>query len=186
MDIYEFVKLLHVVSAMVWVGGGFVLVFLAMVAQGRNDKDDYVHIVRQVVYLSPRFFIPSSLAVLVFGVIAAWIDWGFAELWIDLGIVGWLSTFVTGNFLIRPRAEKIEAMVARTGVTDQAVALGQQLLNIARFDFLVLFIIVADMVIRPTPVDWMVLAVMAVLIAGGAFLFIAPAVRGAAKPAAAG
>ncbi len=186
MDIYDFVKFLHVVSAIVWVGGGFVLVFLAMVANRQNDEDGYMRIVRQVVYLSPRFFIPASLAVLVFGVIAAWIEWGFADLWIDLGIAGWLSTFVTGNFLIRPRAEKIEAMVAKTGVTDQAVALGQQLLNIARFDFLVLFIIVADMVIRPTPADWIVLLVLAALIAAGAFLFVVPAVRGAVEPAPAG
>jgi uncharacterized membrane protein len=186
MDIFEFVKFLHVASAIVWIGGGFVLVFLAMVANRQNDKDGYMRIVREVVYLSPRFFIPSSLAVLVFGVIAAWIDWGFAHLWIDLGILGWLSTFVTGNFLIRPRAEKIETMVAQSGVTDQAVAIGQQMLNIAKFDFLVLFIIVADMVIKPIAADWMVLAVMAVLVAAGAFLFIVPATRGAAEPAAVG
>jgi len=186
MDIYDFAKFLHVASAIVWVGGGFVLVFLAMVAYRQNDKDGYMRIVRQVVYLSPRFFIPSSLAVLVFGVIAAWIEWSFADLWIDLGIAGWLSTFVTGNFLIRPRAEKIEAMVAKTAVTDEVVAIGQQMLNIAKFDFLVLFIIVANMVIKPTPADWMVLAVMAALIAAGAFLFIVPAVREAVEPVPAG
>ena len=183
MDIYEFVKFLHVASAIVWVGGGFAFIVLATVAQRQNNNDDYVRIVRYVVYLSPRFFIPASLAALVFGVVAAWIEWSFADLWIDLGIAGWFSTFVTGNFLIRPRAEKIEATVARTGVTDQAVAIGRQLLNIARFDFLVLFVIVANMVIKPTLADWIVLLVMAAVIVAGAFLFIMPAVREAAEPA---
>ncbi len=76
-------------------------------------------------------------------------------------------------------------MVATTGVTDQAVAIGRQMLSIAKFDFLLLFTIVADMVIKPTLADWIVLVVMAALIVAGAFLFIVPAVRGAAEPAVA-
>ncbi len=61
METYEFVKFLHVVSAILWIGGGFVLVFLGMVADRQSDREGYLRIVRHVVYLSPRFFIPSSV-----------------------------------------------------------------------------------------------------------------------------
>lgn len=37
---------------------------------------------------------------------------GFTDTWILLGLIGYAATFVTGNFVIRPTAEKIAASIS--------------------------------------------------------------------------
>ncbi len=71
MDLYSTLKFLHVVCAVIWVGGGFSLVFLGMAASGRNDAESILRIVNDVAFLTTRLFIPVSLATLVFGAAAA-------------------------------------------------------------------------------------------------------------------
>ena len=48
--------------------------------------------------LGPTYFVPASLAVFVFGVILVIQSdfYGFDQLWIVLGLVGYALTFLTG------------------------------------------------------------------------------------------
>lgn len=174
MDLYLLFKFLHVASAVIWVGAGFVMLILGVAADRTTNKDDFLRVIGQLVYLTPRLFIPSSLAVLVLGVIAAFFSYGFDSLWIALGFIGWASTFSTGLFLIKPRSDRIAAMTSRGGVSDQAIATGRELLQISKFDYVMLFTVIADMVFKPTAGDWLVLLLMAVAIVAGAVAFLLP------------
>jgi len=177
MDLYSLVKFLHISSAIVWIGAGVGLVILGVAADRQRDREGFVRIVRNVGFLAPRVFVPSSLATLVLGIVAAWMGWGFAHLWTILGLAGFAATFVTGNFLLGPRAMRIEKIAAAEGASDRAWALGRELLTLAKFDYVMLFMVVADMVFKPTPADWGVLAAMAVIIVAAAIAFIMPVVR---------
>jgi uncharacterized membrane protein len=172
MDIYLFLKFLHVSSAILWIGAGVGLCLLGIAAETRSDRDQFMRIIGNVGFLAPRLFMPASIAAFVFGFGAAWMGWGFSMLWVWIGIVGYAATFTTGNFFLKPRAERIGALIAKNGVTDEAFALGHELLQISKFDYVMLFVVVADMVFKPVAGDWLVLALMAasVIVAGVTFL----------------
>jgi hypothetical protein len=51
------------------------------------------------------------------------------------------------------------------------------MLTITKFDAVLLFTVVADMVLKPSASDWPVLVVFAVVIVGAALLFLRPAMR---------
>jgi uncharacterized membrane protein len=177
MDAYALIKFLHVSSAIVWIGAGVGMVVLGIAADRQRDREGFVRIIRYVGFMAPRVFVPTSLATLILGIIAAWMEWGFVHLWVVLGLAGFAATFITGNFLLGPRAVKIEKIVAAEGVSENALALGRELLTIAKFDYVMLFMVVADMVFKPLPSDWLVLAVMAIVIIAAAVAFLVPAFR---------
>ncbi len=177
MDAYNLVKFLHILSAVVWVGAGVGLVILGIAADQRPDKQELVRIIRNVMFMAPRVFMPASLATLVLGLIAAWLGWGFTSLWVWIGLVGFAATFCTGNFVLKPRAEKVGVIIAREGISDEAVAVGRELLQVSKFDYVMLFVVIADMVFKPGLADWLVLAVMAVAIIAAAVGFLVPVLR---------
>ena len=177
IDLYSLIKYLHILAAVVWVGGGFTLMLLGAAAARTKDRADFARIIHHIVYMTPRMFIQVSLAVLVLGVTAAWLSWGFSVLWIDLGFIGWAATFATGLFLLKSRADRITEMLAKGEVTDEAVAVGNELLQISKFDYVVLFAVIADMAFKPTAGDWLLLLIMALAIVAAGFLFLLPAFR---------
>jgi hypothetical protein len=186
MDFFLLFKFMHVAAAIAWIGSIVCLIVLATAANSRQDKAEFARIMQNIVFLAPRLFVPVSSAALVLGVIATWMSYGFRDLWIIIGVVGFAATFVTGNFMLRPRAEKITALVARDGVSNAVLAVGGDLLALAKFDTVVLFVVVADMVFKPVPEQWPVLALMALAIVAGAVGFLMPVMRAqsSAEPAA--
>ena len=94
--------------------------------------------------------------------------WEFDQLWIVIGLLGYLSTFVTGIALLRPRGDRIAAMIARDGgLTPASLADARRLLALARIDYVVLFLVIADMAIKPTGDDVAVLLGMGAIFAIG-------------------
>lgn len=175
MDLYLLVKFLHVAAAIIWIGAGVGLVILGIAAERSRDEVEYGRIIKQVVFMAPRVFIPSSVAALVLGIIAAWMSWGFTYLWIDIGLVGFAITFCTGNFLLKPRADKVTEILAKGPLTPQALAIGRELLGLAKFDYVMLFVVVADMVFKPMGGgDWLVLVLMAAALVAAAVAFVVP------------
>jgi uncharacterized membrane protein len=174
MGWYELCKFLHVAASIIWLGAGFGLVILGMRAERQKDNAEYGRIIESVVYLAPRVFVLASLAVLVLGIIMTLMVWGFAQLWIVIGLIGFAATFITGNFLLRPRAERIAALIAKEGYSDEVVRQGSDLLSISKFDYVMLFVVVADMVYRPTLADPVVLLVMAAALVAGGLYFLRP------------
>jgi hypothetical protein len=74
-------------------------------------------------WAAERHYIPSALAVLIFGILLT-IEgpWSFSDLWIILGLVGYAFTFGTGLFVIKPAAKRIAAMIERHGGVSPSVA----------------------------------------------------------------
>lgn len=176
MDFYSVVNFLHVVAAILWLGGGFSLVFLGIMAERTRDEAAMMTVIRQVASLSLTFFIPASLATVLFGLVAAFASWGFSFLWIWIGLAGFAATFVTGNFFLKPRAEQITKLEA-TGAHDKAVGLGREILSLAKFDYTMLFVVVADMVFRPQWSNWLLLLIMVAVLVGAGYLYLLPVVR---------
>ena len=58
------------------------------------------------------WFIPSSMATLLFGLVTVFISGLWGEAWVILGLIGFAATFATGNFYLKPTAERIEKLEA--------------------------------------------------------------------------
>ncbi|RJT41041.1 DUF2269 family protein [Mesorhizobium waimense] len=170
MDWYSIVKFLHIVSATLWVGGGFVLFLLGLLAERAGNIEDKLQAMRASGQLGGRFFAPMSMLTLIFGLIMCGFWVGFSDLWILIGLAGYATTFSIGMFIFKPTAELMAGMIAKDGVTPAALAVGQRMMTVARFDYAVMLVIVADMVLKPSAQDIAVLAGMALVVLAGATL----------------
>jgi uncharacterized membrane protein len=174
MDWYTIVKFLHVSAAVIWIGGALIMVLLGAKADRAKNDAEIVGVVRQVAWAADRIYVPASLATLVFGVVAAWLGSLWASLWVNLGFVGIVSTIALGVLVLTPRAKKV---AAEDGVTPKAVALSREILTIAKFDVTVLFVVIADMVLKPDFSDWGWLVAFAAVIVVAAAFWLTPVLR---------
>ncbi len=169
MNRYELYLFVHVAAAILWIGAAFLLQVLAVQADRARDDVALKKVVQDAAGLAKVLFIPSSLTLFVFGLLMVFDGpWSFDQLWINIGLVGYLATFVTGVAVIRPRADRTAALIEEErGLGPRAAADARKLLIIARIDLVVLFIVVADMVAKPTSDDVGLLALMAIALAAG-------------------
>ena len=171
MTLYEFLLFIHISATVVWVGAGLCSLILAVGYDRDGDEPAIRRFLADQERLATRLFIPASLTVVLFG-IALVIEsdaWSFGYLWIVLGLVGFAATFVTGLFMIKPASERIGAAMEREGgrLTPQLRTDIRKLIMMARLDYVVLFLVIADMVLKPTGDDAAVLIVMALIAIAG-------------------
>jgi len=187
MSRYELLIFLHIASAIIWVGAGFLFAVLVFGAERVGDRLRTMGYQRDVGWLAPRLFVPASLATMVFGVLLV-IDgfWTFEYLWITIAMVGWFASFVMGFFYFKPEGERIGALAESQGPEAPEVnSRLHRLTVIDRLQLTVLFLVLADMVLKPTGDD------SDLLIGGGGILAVALVLaalsirRGAPRTAAA-
>ncbi|MDR3471935.1 MAG: DUF2269 family protein [Devosia sp.] len=171
MDLYSIFKFLHVFSAVCWVGGGLCLTVLGALASSRKDEAEMLRVVENVAFMANRWFMPLSLLTLLFGLLTTWLGGLFSQLWVILGLVGFGMAFLTGSLVLGPTSEKIRKL-KETGRETDAYPLGRRLLRAAKFDYVVMFAVIADMVIKPGIADLPVLGVLALVLVGGAVVFL--------------
>lgn len=163
---YELLLFFHISFAILWVGAGMLFHILGFRADRARSGAAMRQIFDDLVALSKTLFIPSSLLVLVFGIllVADSDVWTFDMLWIDLGFVGFAITFLTGFLWIKPQSERIQAMIERDGgMSPKAYAAARRMIVFSRLDYVVLYLVVADMVFKPTGDDTWTLAIFAVI-----------------------
>ena len=166
MDWYLILKFLHVSSAVIWIGGAFIMVMLATRADRSADDKILVDVVRQVAWAADHVYVPASISTLVFGLILAWYASLWANLWIILGLLGVASTVGLGILVLTPLAKKADAGFKARGASPEVVATSREILTLAKFDLVLLFTVIADMVLKPSPSDWLLLLVMALALLG--------------------
>jgi uncharacterized membrane protein len=169
MTYYEALLFLHISAVAVWVGAAVLYDLLFFRARRAADPALAGRLSAHSEWLAKRLFIPMTLVVLVFGILLT-IEgpWGFGDLWVVLGLVGWAITFAVGVGGIEPQAKRIHAAVERGGPDDPEVAWrGRRITALNYFDNVLLFIIIADMAIKPTGDDVGLLVVGAAIVLAG-------------------
>ncbi|HZU19648.1 MAG TPA: DUF2269 family protein [Gaiellaceae bacterium] len=148
---YSLFKAVHVLFAVIWVGGGVSIMIHAIRAQNARDPEGIVTVAKQAAFMGEKVFAPVGLVTFLMG-IAMMIntDLGWGHFWIVAGLVGYATTFVVGVALLSPMAKKIDAAAAEKGPTHpETLALIDRIMLIARFDVAVLMLVVLDMVTKP-------------------------------------
>jgi uncharacterized membrane protein len=171
MDFYSIFKFLHVVAAMAWVGGGVTIFAMAIFAERAKDDAEMMRIMGSVGMMAMRWFMPSSLLTLIFGFVMTFLGGLWTELWVLLGLVGFAATFCTGHFVLRIKAMEAGKLMQEGRVAEAAVV-GKRLLQVSKFDYTMLFLVVADMVFKPHWTDYVTLGAFATVLVAAAYLFL--------------
>ena len=144
-------KAVHVSFAAIWIGGGFLLTVLGLLAERENDPVQLAAVARRAAMVGQKLFSPAAGIVLLAG-IAMMINtnWGWGHFWITAGLVGFASSFVTGIAVLAPRSKRLHELMQTAGPTaPETQATIKSILLIARFDMAVLLLVIIDMVVKP-------------------------------------
>ena len=148
---FTFFLTVHVTFVVIWIGGGAMLTILGLLAERRSDGEELVTIARQAAFVGQRIFAPAGIIVVVMGI--AMIEnagFGYGHFWVIFGLLGFLSTFVTGVGVLGPMAKKAAVVVEAHGPNaPESKAAISRLLLIARADIALLLLVVVDMITRP-------------------------------------
>jgi uncharacterized membrane protein len=168
MDSYEFLLVLHVVAVIVWLGAGFTIDLLFLRAERMREMAEVAKTAELQEWLVPRVFIPTSVLVLVLGLLLVWDGpWSLGDLWILIGLAGWIASFGVGVLFLRPEGEKMKEIVAQYGPASAEVQHRARRLGVvSRVQLLALFLVVAAMELKPTSDDpWTLVVLAAILVA---------------------
>ena len=148
---YEAYKAVHVLAAVIWVGGEFMIQVFAIRVLGSKDADRLASFAADTAWVGTRVLVPTSFLLLVFGMLtAAKANFDFGALWITLGLAVFLISFVTGAVFLGPESGRISKLVAARGAADAEVGMRiRRVLLISRIELVLLLLIVVDMVVKP-------------------------------------
>jgi len=171
IDLYSLFKFLHVVCAIAWVGGGMTLLANSIFAIADKGEMEVLRTLDVTNGLAKRWFIPASMLTLVFGAITATFGGLWTDAWVLLALAGFASTFITGIAVFEPLGKQVRELV-KADQLDAALVKGRILLRVAKFDYTVMLVVIADMVLKPYWSDLIILALFAAILAAGAFFFL--------------
>lgn len=152
-DAYQIYKALHVAFAVIWVGGGFAITLMGLMAERSGDSREIATLVKFAEKIGQRVFSPSGVVVFAFGVAMiekASLGWGV--FWLDFALAVFALSFATGAGYLGPTAKKLKLAYQSSGgeTTPAIAALQRRVLRVMRFDAVLLLLIVVDMVAKPT------------------------------------
>ena len=152
MDLYEILKLIHVLAAASWVGGVVLSQVQGAWVNKRNDPHDFNSFIDFQAYLGTRYFMPLAITVVAAGIgmVLEAEAWSFGDTWILIGIALFAASVAMGAGFLGPQSEKIKEGLASGGPPDTAIqARIKNVILVSRIDTVVLILVVADMVIKP-------------------------------------
>jgi uncharacterized membrane protein len=147
---YQVLVFIHVVCAVIWVGGAFFAQLLALRAQGASDPTVLPTIGRYLEYLGMRVFLPASIVLFIAGAIMVSQAYSFGDLWVSVSMGLWLLSVIAGALYIGPRTKKIAELFEAEGPSSPAArALMGKVFLVSRLELVSFAIILVMMVFKP-------------------------------------
>jgi len=148
---YELLLTIHVLAAVIWVGGGLVMHILGRRVLKRGNPQEILDFSNEINTVALRLYAPTSLILLVAGILLVnEAGYDFSDLWITLAFIGWAFSFIVGIAYYGPQDKKLQALVAADGPTAPGVVENvRQALLVNSVEQLILFLIVIDMTTKP-------------------------------------
>jgi uncharacterized membrane protein len=147
---YELIKYVHILCAIVWVGGAFYAQLLALQVAKSTDPTDLPKLGRHIEFLGTRIFLPASILLFIAGMIMTTQRWSFQQTWISIAIVLWLFSALVGSLYLGPRSKRVAELFESDGPTSVAGrALLGKLFLVSRVELVSFLVIIALMVAKP-------------------------------------
>ena len=151
MTTYELLKTIHVLFAVIWVGGAATTQILATRLSKANEPGRMAAFAKEIEFVGTRVFMPASVIVLAAGIwMVAISGWNFTDLWIVLGLVGIAFSATVGATFLGPESGRIGRLIEAKGPEDTEVtARLNRIFLVSRVELVVLLLIVINMVVKP-------------------------------------
>lgn len=148
---YEFLLTVHVLAAIVWVGGGTMMHVIGRRTLARGDGQEIHDFSKEINAIAGRLYPVMSIILLVAGIfLVSEAGYEFSSLWITLAFIGWGISFVVGIGYYGPQDKKLQALVTENGPLDPGVAVNvRNALMVNQVELLILFLVVIDMTVKP-------------------------------------
>jgi uncharacterized membrane protein len=150
--LYDILLFVHILAAIVWVGGAIMINVLSTRATGSGDPVRMATFAKEAAGVGQRVIAPSTLVLLALGFWMVGVSeaWTIGQTWIILSLVGFGITFLTGALFFGPESLRIGKAIDARGPADPDVQRRiRRVVALGRIDLLVLVLIVADMVFKP-------------------------------------
>jgi uncharacterized membrane protein len=150
MSTYEVLLFGHLLFVVAWVGTDVALQVLSFRTL-RAGPERTVQFTADVEWLGTRLLVPSSLLVIVFGILLTnHLGFDFSDAWIVLAFAGFAASFVAGAGYLGPETGRISKLAADRGVDDPDVqARIRRVLLVSRIELMILIALILDMVVKP-------------------------------------
>jgi uncharacterized membrane protein len=151
VDLYEALKSIHVLAAVIWVGGAVTVQFFAVLAERSSNPARMELLAKDAEWIGQHVFFPVSLIVLASGIWAV-IEgsWSFGDLWVLWGLGGAAFSAIVGASFLGPESGRIGLLINERGGADSEVQRRlSRIFLISRIEMTILLSVVLVMVIKP-------------------------------------
>jgi uncharacterized membrane protein len=139
VNTYNSLKFVHVLSAVVWVGGACTLQTFAIRINATG--------------VGNRIFLPSSIILLVSGIFTIRESsgaWSYDQTWVQIGLAMILVSIAIGAGFLGPEAGRISRAIEKDGVeSPDAKRHITRIFLVSRFELILLLLVIFDMVVKP-------------------------------------
>lgn len=153
LNTYEMLLWLHVLFAILWVGGNVMLNLVAVRARTSGDSTQLASLFRTLAWFGGRYFMPVSLLTLVFGFwIAAEGGWSYSDNpWIVVSLAIYAIAFLVGMLFFGPESSRIVQLLDDDPAAEALDTKKRmtRYLNVAHVDASALMVIVFLMAAKP-------------------------------------
>ena len=147
---YQVLVYIHIICAVIWVGGAVTLQVLGIRAQRSSDPLESVRLFRQSEFVGTRVFLPASIILFVAGLVMVAQAWSFGQLWIAVSMGLWIVSALAGALYLGPKSKQVGELIEAEGPTSPAAgALAQRITLVSRLELVSFAIIIAMMVFKP-------------------------------------
>jgi hypothetical protein len=147
---YQLVLFVHIVCAVIWVGGAFYMQVLAVVVSRSEDQMELPRFARNLDFIGTRVFVPAATGLFLAGAVMTVQRWSFGQVWIAVSVALWVLSAVMGAVYLAPRARRVASLFEVEGAASVA---GRHLLGrmflVSRLELLSFAVIIALMVFKP-------------------------------------
>ena len=147
---YELFLYVHIVCAVIWVGGAVYAQLLAFRVDRSPDPSELPRLARHIEVIATRVFLPAAVLLFVSGTAMTLQAWSFGQAWIAVSVALWVVSAVIGAVYLGPRVKRAAELFEAEGPTSQA---GRELIDrlflVSRLELIGFAVIIALMTFKP-------------------------------------
>lgn len=153
VNTYTSLKFVHVLSAVVWVGGACTLQAFAIRISASGDGMRMATFAKDAEFVGNRIYLPTSIILLVSGAFTIHESsgaWSYDQTWVQIGVAMIVISIAIGAGFLGPEAGRIARAIEQHGpASDEALHHINRIFLVSRFELVLLLIVVFDMVVKP-------------------------------------
>jgi uncharacterized membrane protein len=147
---YEFLLAVHLLCAVIWVGGNVTLHIFGRIAT-REGPERQLTFTEQAIRIGNVLYAPLSVVLLVAGILLVEeVGYSYGDLWITVGFLGFLVSFLVGVGYYPQAGRRYAEIAAGEGAgSPGAQAIYRRTLNVNAVELAILLLVVVAMAVKP-------------------------------------